>query len=209
MGRRMEPIRSMEKVHRIEVALSQREDPHGQRMFLFFAVGIRLGLRVGDMLQLRVGDLRGKERFTYVPTKKKHQMAAKGRRADPITIPLDRTLVRIIDRRCAEMDDNDWLFRSRERDPVTGKARAISRSQALNDMRDIGRLIGLDGLGNHTLRKTFGYHYYQKSHDVAFLQEWFQHASPKTTLIYIGMNEENLRKRVDASPFDNMEDIEL
>ena len=205
----MEPIRSLAKVHEIEVMLSRREDPHGQRMFLFFATGIRLGLRVGDMLQLKVGDLRGKQWFTYIPAKKKHQAAARGKKADPITIPLDRYLVKIINARCEGADPDEPLFPSRKRRRDNGGIRPITRSQALADMHEIGRMAGIDGVGNHTLRKTFGYHHYQKDKDVAFLQEWFQHASPKTTLIYIGINEENLRKRIDASPFDNLEDVEL
>ncbi|MBP7433838.1 tyrosine-type recombinase/integrase, partial [bacterium] len=41
----------------------------------------------------------------------------------------------------------------------------------------------------HTLRKTFGYHLYQKTKDVALLQYLFNHKSPSVTLRYIGINQ--------------------
>ncbi|MDX9806823.1 MAG: site-specific integrase, partial [bacterium] len=42
----------------------------------------------------------------------------------------------------------------------------------------------------HTLRKTFGYHFYQKTKDVALLQQLFNHSAPSVTLRYIGINQD-------------------
>lgn len=56
-----------------------------------------------------------------------------------------------------------------------------------------GRLseyVGLDDIGTHTLRKTFGYHFYKQTKDVAFLQELFNHSDQRTTLRYIGINQD-------------------
>ncbi|NIK75824.1 site-specific recombinase XerD [Paenibacillus castaneae] len=49
---------------------------------------------------------------------------------------------------------------------------------------------GLEEIGTHTLRKTFGYHFYQKTKDVAMLQNIFNHAYPSLTLRYIGINQD-------------------
>ncbi|MFL0366188.1 site-specific integrase, partial [Pseudobacillus sp. 179-B 2D1 NHS] len=40
------------------------------------------------------------------------------------------------------------------------------------------------------MRKTFGYHFYQRTKDVAMLQQIFGHSSPSITLRYIGINDE-------------------
>lgn len=40
------------------------------------------------------------------------------------------------------------------------------------------------------LRKTFGYHFYQKYKDIALLQELFNHSAPSVTLRYIGINQD-------------------
>lgn len=45
-------------------------------------------------------------------------------------------------------------------------------------------------VGTHTLRKTFGYHHYQKFKDVAVLQKIFNHYSPQVTLRYIGIDHD-------------------
>jgi len=45
-------------------------------------------------------------------------------------------------------------------------------------------------IGTHTLRKTFGYHFYQKYKDIALLQELFNHSAPSVTLRYIGINQD-------------------
>lgn len=34
---------------------------------------------------------------------------------------------------------------------------------------DIAEKLGRDDIGTHTLRKTFGYHYYKKTRDIATL----------------------------------------
>ena len=45
-------------------------------------------------------------------------------------------------------------------------------------------------VGTHTLRKTFGYHHYQKFKDVVVLQKIFNHFSPQVTLRYIGIDQD-------------------
>ena len=78
MGAKMQPIRDMAAVNDIEITLSKRDDEHGRRMFLMFEIGIRLGLRIGDLLQLRVGDIRGKSEYTYRPGKQRHKGGGRG-----------------------------------------------------------------------------------------------------------------------------------
>ncbi|MDT0761303.1 tyrosine-type recombinase/integrase, partial [Staphylococcus pseudintermedius] len=44
----------------------------------------------------------------------------------------------------------------------------------------------------HTMRKTFGYKYYNKTKDVGTLQKMFNHSSPAITLRYIGIEQAEL-----------------
>ncbi|WP_342668518.1 tyrosine-type recombinase/integrase [Cytobacillus solani] len=53
-------------------------------------------------------------------------------------------------------------------------------------------------IGTHTLRKTFGYHFYQKYKDVAVLQQIFNHSSPAVTMRYIGINQDIMDEAVDG-----------
>ena len=47
------------------------------------------------------------------------------------------------------------------------------------------------------MRKTFGYHFYQKTHDVALLQQMFNHSAPSITLRYIGINQDIMDQAMD------------
>ncbi len=60
-----------------------------------------------------------------------------------------------------------------------------------------GGKIGLKEIGTHTLRKTFGYHFYKETKDVALLQNIFNHSAPSVTLRYIGINQDIIDKAID------------
>lgn len=57
-------------------------------------------------------------------------------------------------------------------------------------LRTAAEYVNLDDIGTHTLRKTFGYHFYKQTKDVAMLQEIFNHSDQRTTLRYIGINQD-------------------
>ena len=203
MGRRMQPIRDMAQLRDIEQTLGKRTDPRGRTTFLLWEVGIRTGMRISDLLQLHVGDLRDQMRYTYLPIKQRYKSGA-----HPITITIEPALRKILRARCAGREDREWLFASDEKTPG-GNQRPISRMTAYRYLHAIGAMCGIDEpIGCHTMRKTFGYHHYQRDHDVAILQKWFYHSSPETTLIYIGVAEDNFRKMTDRTPFSSGEELD-
>ena len=63
-------------------------------------------------------------------------------------------------------------------------------------MSNAGKVFGIDSIGTHTLRKTFGYHMYQQTHDAVTLKEIFNHADISVTLRYIGINQDNKDKLI-------------
>ena len=216
-GVRLQPIRNIETVFRVAETLRELDTERGKRMYMLWIVGINMGMRISDIVDLKVGDLRGKTEYTYLPHKQEHKS-----RASNITIPIPEDVQDAVAERYAGEPDGAWLFPSRKKHKTNGtvypkpgrpdeKKRnreravnvgAISRQTARKDIKEIGRLCGLDMvIGCHTMRKTFGYHYYQTNHDVAQLQEWFYHESPATTLVYIGISLDNFRDMVRKSPF--------
>lgn len=54
--------------------------------------------------------------------------------------------------------------------------------------------FGLGEIGTHTLRKTFGYHMYMQTKNIALLMEIFNHSSERVTLRYIGVNQDAIDK---------------
>jgi integrase len=147
------------------------------RDYLLFVVGINTGLRISDLLQLKVGH-----------TKNSHIIITEGKTGKIKRFPINSNLRELLDEYTIGMSDDDYLFPSR-------KGEHIGRVQAYRILNDAAKEVGLDEIGTHTLRKTFGYHHYQRYKDVALLQEIFNHSSPSITLRYIGINQD----AIDAS----------
>jgi len=81
----------------------------------------------------------------------------------------------------------EYLFKSRK-----GENKAITTVQAYRIINRAAKRIKLEEIGTHTMRKTFGYWHYRQYKDTAILQEIFNHSSPSVTLLYIGINQDNI-----------------
>lgn len=200
---RVQPIRDQEEIQRIEDKLLQINTPRSIRMFVMFEVGIYLGMRIGDMIKLKVGDLRDKVEFTFTPEKTSHRAGVSSYREKRLTVTIAPEIRKMIRYFYAGSPDDAYLLESRKKDR-DGHPTHIQRETAWHDMKAIQQLAGLSfPIGCHTLRKTFGYHIYQKNHDVAWLQTWFGHSSQAITLIYIGIALDEKRTVTDNMPFKN------
>ena len=88
--------------------------------------------------------------------------------------------------------DYEYVFLSKK-----GKNRPISRQQAYRILTDAAEKFGLESIGCHTLRKTFGYQLYQRTHDGITIKEILNHSDLSTTLRYIGVNQDRKDKIVE------------
>ena len=50
----VKPIKDPDKLREIREGLAALTDWHGERMFLLFEIGINTGLRISDLVRLRV-----------------------------------------------------------------------------------------------------------------------------------------------------------
>ncbi|MDN4073642.1 site-specific integrase [Fictibacillus terranigra] len=172
----VQPIRDKKHIERIKKAL------HGRDRLLFI-LGINFGLRISDLLTLKVKDLRGKRYLTIIESK-----TGKQRRID-----FSDSVIREV--KTLEGSPEDYVFASRE-----GVNKPISRQQAWNIINAAVERAGLTEkigkLGTHSLRKTFGYHAYNsgKGVDLSLLMEVFGHSSQKITLRYIGIQADDISK---------------
>ena len=184
---KVKPIKDEAKLSLIQEELEKETDPRGERMFLLFMVGLHTGLRISDLVRLKVKHVSGDEiRLVEKKTGKK------------TVIPLDAVIRPIIQDRTRGMKQEEWLFPSRERQG-NGDVKPITTRQAYNDMQIIARRFKLgDAIGCHTLRKTFGYWHYKNNGNLAMLRDWFNHTDDSVTLRYIGMDDEEKRKSMQG-----------
>jgi integrase len=174
----VQPIRDKEKI----AAMMQLLKDQSERNYMLFFLGINTGLRVSDLLKLKVKDVRGKDSVLLRETKTK-----KSRR-----IFWNPHVYQVLQEYVKDKQDDEFLFPSRR------KGKPLSRIQAWRILNETARQVGLDEIGTHTLRKTYGYHYYNQSKNIALLQEIFNHSSPAITLRYIGINQDILEKETRA-----------
>lgn len=171
----VEPIRDPQLVWDIQEYLKG----NNERDYIMFIIGTYTGLRISDILKLKVKDVKEKRYITLRETKTSKQRF----------IELNPLIKRELKWYCSGMEDESYLIKSRE-----GYNKAITRDMAYKIISGAGRAFGLDNIGTHTLRKTFGYHYYKRTKDIAILQELFNHTTPDITLKYIGIKQDSLNK---------------
>lgn len=179
----VQPLKSKEEIREMLEALGRTE--FGLRNQLLFKLGISTGLRCGDLVALRVEQVKGKSSFKIREGKTKKER----------TVHLDQLMVAIADYVDTLPPGTTYLFPSRKGDAH------ISTTQAYRIITDAGDKIGNNSVGSHTMRKTFGYTYYNATNDIATLMEIFNHSSQKTTLRYIGMTDERIKQSIKNVSF--------
>lgn len=172
----VQPIRSKETIAQFKNELLHKS----YRDYMLFTVGINTGLRISDILQLRVIDIKG----SHIVIREKKTGKAK-------RFYINEQLRNELDNYTKGMNDNDYLFPSRKGD------KPITRVQAYRILNAVATKLGLEEVGTHTLRKTFGYFHYKQYKDVAILQDIFNHSSPSVTLRYIGITDDIKDKTIE------------
>ena len=166
----VEPIRNKQVLKKIERNLKQQS----LRDLLMFLIGTNCGLRISDILNLNVGDVRNK---TYIDIIEK-------KTNKPKRFPINTKLKPLFEKFTLGRNDKEPLF-------LSVFNNRMERTQCYRIINLACREAGVDyKIGTHTLRKTFGYHHYQKFKDVVVLQKIFNHYSPQITLRYIGIDQD-------------------
>lgn len=168
---KVEPIRDKSKIEEVKNELLK----DNYRNYLLFVLGINTGFRIGDMLKLKVEDVQNKTHIIL-----KEQKTGKSKK-----IFINSVLRNALDKYIKNMADQEYLFQSRN-----GTNQPLSRSQSYRILSSAAKKVGLESIGNHSTRKTFGYFHYKKFKDVALLQHLFNHSAPSVTLDYIGVNQD-------------------
>jgi integrase len=168
----VQPIRDKELIGEIKKFLKESNP----RNYILFLLGINTGLRISDILRLRVRDVEGWDIF--LREKKTNKVRE---------VKMPKELKKALRDFIQDKPKNEYLIKSR-----IGKNRPITRGMAYVILNQIADEFGLERIGTHSLRKTYGYHFYNQFKDVATLQAMLNHSHPKETLRYIGITQDTL-----------------
>ena len=166
----VEPIKNKKDIAKVEKILSKQ----GKRDLLLFVIGTNCGLRISDILKLNVGDVKNKTHIQI--TEKKTKKFKK--------FPINSKLKPLLEDFIKGRKNDEPLF-------LSYLYNRMERTQCYRIINRACRAAGIEHkVGTHTLRKTFGYHHYQKFKDVVMLQKILNHSSPQITLRYIGIDQD-------------------
>lgn len=184
----VEALRDVKEINAIKKVLKK----HSERDYVLFIVGINTGLKITEMLSLKVEDLMNDKqeakRFIYIPQKDS---------LPPKEVYVNEQVRKAVRHYVKEQEllNEDFLFAS------TKTKLPISRQQAYRIVHDAAKEVGIEGkIGTNSMRKTFGYHAYKRGVAISLLQKFFHHDTKSETLKYIGIDkEEVIRTEIDVN----------
>ena len=175
----VDPIRRQEDIDSIKRLLSDSPRDH-----LLFTLGINNGIRVVDLLRLKVKQVMDVKPNEFVRIKE-----SKTGKSNVLYFnkAVHKSLRNYLDR--IKPNPDDFLFKSRKGDNEPLQSQAVSKL-----VKKWTKAINLRGTyGAHTLRKTFGY-IQRTKHGVGFevLGKRYNHSSPAITMRYLGIQDKEV-----------------
>ena len=170
------------------------EEDGDYRGVLYCTLSFCLALRVSDILKLKWYNIYGKNNVTVTEKKTK--------KTKPIVIGANAQQ-RISDsyKKMGKPQLDDYIFKTPRKDaPITKQY----INKVLKEWKEKYKLE-VGNISTHTFRKTFGRYVYEKmnhsNESLVLLNRIFRHSSIQTTMIYIGIRDEEIK--------DIFEELEL
>lgn len=201
-----EPIRNQDDFHAIgNYLLTHGRERTRQRNYTLYICGITLGLRVGDLLNLTIGDVYDLTESTVrshlqVINQKTHK-----RTTDIITPLAADAITNLVEEiRTAQggVLDASWpLFQSTKWCRAGDMTKKLSQSQVYRFLTEAAEACEVHGhISTHSMRKTYGYiansmlsqSGVPAAQIMETLQAKFRHSDQTTTMRYIGLQQEQI-----------------
>ncbi len=181
----VEPIREISQIKMIKGNLYRQKYP---RDFLLFVFGINSGLRIGDLLSLKLGDIKDSRGNLKDDLDIREQKTGKTRKVffnKQIKEALNHYL-----KKTDIFDLDQYLFTKH----LSKKNKPITRVRAYQLINKWCKDVGLNcKVGGHTLRKSFGYHLRKQGISIEQISSLLNHQNTKVTFRYIGISQDEDR----------------
>jgi integrase len=179
------PIKDLSLIFDIQDYLRYKNE----RNYMLFLIGISTGYRAGDLVKLKVRDIKDALRegyFIILEGKKVNSKNIKKENMKPREVPVPDKLRKILKDYIKNKKDYEYLFQSRKGSNSPIK---VSRVSAILD--EAGKNFGLTNITAHSMRKTYAYKIYIESDkNIDAVKEMLGHASREITQRYLGLDRE-------------------
>ena len=174
----VEPIRDKKLIKAMQTYLMGKS----RRDHLLFNLGLNTGLRIGDILPLKVSDIIGESKSFKNYLVIQEEKTGKTKKIK-LNDKIKSDIKSYISKEKLDLEDN--LFYSRKSEF------ALSYTQAYRILKKASASVGIHDFGTHSMRKTWGYWTYKESrYNIGLIMDMFNHSSQSITLKYIGINQD-------------------
>lgn len=179
----VDPIKYKEEIHQMYKVLRARS----QRDYLFFKFAIHTGIKLTDLLNMKV---------KYLKTSEIGNIKTSWMIDDEPTIKIKlpselRNELKLYIEDC-KLEDEELIFQS------TSTHQCLSRQQAYRIINRAAEQLGMKHIGLTTLRKTFAYHAYQAGISISIIQKYLGHQTTQETIKFIGIQDKSIHQTVIA-----------
>ena len=161
------------------------------RMYALFNIGLNLGIRISDLINLKFEDIDADKKIYLIEKKTQKKK----------TLKLNRLCIEMIEVLKREYISRGllpvgYLFKSYYRKFIKEKIDKPLSVVTVNKNLNIAKnqLKITYPVGTHSMRKTWAYTIYVGEKDIVLVMKMLNHSSQKQTLTYIGIEEETYVK---------------
>lgn len=177
-------------VEEIDNMLSQidRSTPEGERNVAMLETMYSCGLRVSELISLKLSDLHFNESYISIIGKGDKQRL----------VPIGNTAMKLI-KNYMENHRNHIAIKKNQEDMVflSKRGSSITRQMVFYVIKDLAVKAGIKkALSPHTLRHSFATHLVEGGADLRAVQEMLGHESITTTEIYTHLDQHFLRENI-------------
>lgn len=187
LGRKLPDVLTADEVEKIINSVDLSKD-EGERNKAIFETLYGCGLRVSEVINLKISDLHFKEGIILVTGKGNKQRLVPVGKAAEKQITTYMTQVRPSIQ--VSKQDTDTLFLNR-------RGKKLTRQMIFYIVKDQIETVGINkNISPHSFRHSYATHLVQNGADLRAVQELLGHVSITTTEIYTHLNREDLRKAI-------------
>ena len=180
------PIKDLSRVFDIQDYLRYKSE----RNYILFLLGVTTGYRAGDLVELKVRDVREaltRGKFEIMEGKKKNSKNIREKNRKPREAIILPELEREIKKYIKYKKDYEFMFPSRK-----GKGKShIKVDRVTEIIKEAAEYFGMEEITAHSMRKTYAYTVYiENDFDIVAVKEMLGHSSIEETKAYIGLDRE-------------------
>lgn len=180
------PIKEIQQVYDIQDYLKVKSE----RNYILFVLGIATGYRAGDLVKLKVRDIKQALNIGYfeiMEGKKENSKNIREKNRKPRKVVIVKNLAKKLQDYIKDMNDYEYLFQSQK----SRKYGNIQVKQVSRILKDAGDFFDIKQISAHSMRKTYAYTIYKSNgHDLIAIKEMLGHSSIEETKLYLGLDRE-------------------